>query len=366
VIDARIREQTGSLVPEAPGSWASRVPDIEDPERREYVAQLAEAMDARADRLGEHTAGQQPVWAVRALGPVPEDPVDRLDWEGRASKVAAYRETFGYSHLFEPIGPEPVNSPEARAAWHEAFAALGPVDGVDLRGVPDGRLLNMRATYEAETAWAPRYVGNELRQVRLGEHEARQTASLATAQARAARARGEAEAAGRHEAHARSAQVTEGIFGGLIGKLTETMEARAEWEKTTEQGRHLAVAAHSEYMRRHPDAELEPLRSAEPPQPDETEREALQPEPERTEHETPQWVAELAERNQATMAKIDERRGLRVPSEDHEWEDEGLAWPDEVRRERDAVIQPPKPEIKPAEPVAQAAAAQAKAREAGD
>ncbi|HEX3922112.1 MAG TPA: MobF family relaxase [Streptosporangiaceae bacterium] len=366
VIDARIREQTGSLVPEAPGSWASRVPDIEDPERREYVAQLAEAMDARADRLGEHTAGQQPVWAVRALGPVPEDPVDRLDWEGRASKVAAYRETFGYSHLFEPIGPEPVNSPEARAAWHEAFAALGPVDGVDLRGVPDGRLLNMRATYEAETAWAPRYVGDELRQVRLGEHEARQTASLATAQARAARARGEAEAAGRHEAHARSAQVTEGIFGGLIGKLTETMEARAEWEKTTEQGRHLAVAAHSEYMRRHPDAELEPLRSAEPPQPDETEREALQPEPERTEHETPQWVAELAERNQATMAKIDERRGLRVPSEDHEWEDEGLAWPDEVRRERDAVIQPPKPEIKPAEPVAQAAAAQAKAREAGD
>jgi hypothetical protein len=364
VVDARVREQTGSLVPEAPGAWASRVPDIEDPERREYVGQLAEAMDARADRLGEFTAEWQPVWAIRALGPVPEDPVRRLDWESRAAKVAAYRETFGYTNLFEPVGPEPVNSPEARAAWHEAFAALGPVDGVDLRGIPDGRLLNMRATYEAETAWAPRYVGAELRQVRLGEYEAQQAASLAAAQAKAARARGEAEVADRHEAHAQSAKVTEGIFSGLISKFAETMDARAEWEKNTEQGRHLAVAAHSEYMRRHPDAQLQPMKSAEPPQPDEEERAALQPE--RAEHEAPQWVAELAERNRAAMARIDERRGLVVPSEDHEWQDDGLAWPAEARRERDAVIQPPKPEIKPAEPVAQAAAAQATAREAGD
>jgi hypothetical protein len=323
-------------------------------------------MDARADRLGEFTAEARPVWAVRALGAVPEDPTERLDWEGRAAKIAAYRETFGYSNLFEPVGPEPVNSPEARAAWHEAFAALGPVDGVDLRAVPDGRLLNLRATYEAETEWAPRYVGAELRQVLLGEHEARQTASLAAAQARAARRMGEADVAERHEAHARSAEVTEGIFAGLAGKLSETMNARAEWEKTTEQGRHLAVAAHSEYMRRHPDAQLEPLRSAEPPQPGETEQAELQPQPERAEHLAPQWVTELAERNRAAMARIDEHRGLRVPSEDHEWEDEGLAWPDEVRRERDAVIQPPKPEITPAEPVAQAATAQATAREAGE
>jgi hypothetical protein len=222
----------------------------------------------------------------------------------------------------------------------------------------------MRASYEAETSWAPRYVGAELRQVRLGEYEAQQTASLAAAQARAARARGEAEVADRHEAHARSAQVTEGIFSGLIGKLSETMDARAEWEKNTEQGRHLAVSAHSEYMRRHPDAQLAPMKSAEPPQPGEEERAALQPE--QAEHETPQWVAELAERNRAAMARIDERRGLVVPSEDHEWQDEGLAWPAEARRERDAVIQPPKPEIKPAAPVAQAAAAQATAREAGD
>ena len=64
----------------------------------------------------------------------------------------------------------------------------------------------------------------------------------------------------------------------------------------------------------------------------------------------------MAERNRAAVAKIEEVRGLRVPSEDHEWEDVGEAWPDELRRERDAIIQPPKPEIRPAEPVAERAA----------
>ncbi len=53
-----------------------------------------------------------------------------------------------------------------RAAWHEALAALGPADGPDVRGLPDGTLLHLRDTYLLETAWAPRWVGDELRQVR--------------------------------------------------------------------------------------------------------------------------------------------------------------------------------------------------------
>jgi len=42
----------------------------------------------------------------------------------------------------------------------------GPADGPDVRGMPDGRLLHLRDTYPIETAWAPQYVGDELRQVR--------------------------------------------------------------------------------------------------------------------------------------------------------------------------------------------------------
>jgi hypothetical protein len=41
--------------------------------------------------------------------------------------LGAYRELYGYQHPTEPIGPEPAgDSPEKRAAWHAALAALGP------------------------------------------------------------------------------------------------------------------------------------------------------------------------------------------------------------------------------------------------
>ena len=85
-----------------------------------------------------------------------------------------------------------------------AFGALGPVDGVDVRGEPDGRLLLMRGTYETETAWAPRWVGNELRQVRAGAERAAQDAVRAEAEAKLARERGQHDVAERHEILGRS------------------------------------------------------------------------------------------------------------------------------------------------------------------
>ena len=78
VIDARIRHRTGALVPLPPRPWSQQVPSLADPERRAYVAQIAALMDARKDRIGEHTAGHPPAWATGALGPVPENPACRL------------------------------------------------------------------------------------------------------------------------------------------------------------------------------------------------------------------------------------------------------------------------------------------------
>ena len=64
-------------------------------------------MDDRTRRLGQHTAQTAPTWATPALGPVPADPAARRDWEHKAAAIAAYRETYGYDHPGDPIGPEP-------------------------------------------------------------------------------------------------------------------------------------------------------------------------------------------------------------------------------------------------------------------
>ena len=135
VIDARLRYRLGALIPRPPGPWSAQVPEIADPARRTYITQIAALMDARKDRIGEHAADHAPPWAVTALGPVPEDPLDRLDWQRRAASVGAWRELSGHRHPADPIGPEPVAAaPDLRAAWHEAFAALGPADGPDVAG----------------------------------------------------------------------------------------------------------------------------------------------------------------------------------------------------------------------------------------
>ena len=159
VIDNRLRHRTGSLVPLPAGPWSAQVPAIADPERRAYAAEIAVMMDARKDRIGEHAATNALPWALNALGPVPAHPLDRLDWQRRASSLGAWRELSGHDHPGDPIGPEPVAAaPDLRAAWHEALAALGPADGPDVRGMPDGTLLHLRDTYPLETAWAPQYV----------------------------------------------------------------------------------------------------------------------------------------------------------------------------------------------------------------
>ena len=185
VLDARIRNRSGTPVPLSPRPWSEQVPALADPARRAYVAEIAALMDARTDRIGEHAADHPPAWATAALGPVPAHPPGRLDWQKRAAAIGAWRELSGYDDPADPIGPEPAAAaPDVRAAWHQALAALGPAGGPDVRGMPDGRLLHLRDTYPIETGWAPRYVGDELRQVRAAAWDARLAGLRAAAEAR--------------------------------------------------------------------------------------------------------------------------------------------------------------------------------------
>ncbi|MGH3304995.1 MAG: hypothetical protein ACRDOK_25665, partial [Streptosporangiaceae bacterium] len=347
VIDARIRLITGSLVPQPLRPWSERMPAVAEPERKQFLTELAAAIDARKERIGEHVAEHAPEWAIRPLGKVPDDPLDRLEWQRRAAEIGAYRELYGYGHPTEPIGPEPSgDSPEKRAAWHAAFAALGPVDGVDLRGLPDGSLLHIRGTYETETAWASRHVGRELQRLRISADDASLAAIRAHAEERIACHRGDLDVANRHATLARSYTAMERLYREHESELEQTMEVRREWERATEQTRRLAVAADAELRRRHPGQRFEPLRSAEPLV-TEDERNQLELAPGAEHYETPAWITRLAAERRTVRGRLDERKAVRVPSADPKYEPEGEAWPEWIERDRDAILQPPKPEMRP-------------------
>ena len=357
VVDARIRYRLGSPVPLPAVPWSAQLPGITDPERRSYITEIAALMDARKDRIGEHAAEHQLPWAVTALGPVPEHPVDRLDWQKRASSIGAWRELSGYAHPTEAIGPEPATAvPDVRAAWYEALAALGPADGPDVRGMPDGRLLHLRDTYPIETAWAPAYVGDELRQVRAAAWNAHLAALRASAEAKAASSRGEHDTASRQQELAGSYHALHEVYRQRETMFAATMTDRAEWDAATRAQRHLAIAADAELRRRHPGQRFTPLRSAEPQpataaQRDELTLAAGQPIP-----ETGQWIKDLAAAHHAFASTLAERQSLMVPSEDPGYGDLGRAFPPWPGTTRGAILQPPKPEIRPARQVLERAA----------
>ena len=348
VIDARLRHRLGSLVPLPSRPWSAQVPAIADPGRRAYLAEIAALMDARKDRIGEHAAEHALPWATGALGPVPGHPVDRLDWQRRAASIGAYRELSGYDDPADPIGPEPAAAaPDRRASWYEALAALGPVDGPDVRGMPDGRLLHLRDTYPTETAWAPQWAGDELRQVRGGAREARLAAARASAKAAAARRSGHHEAAARHEALAASYTSMEAAYRQRESVFAGVMADRADWEAATRAQRHLAVAADAELRRRHPEQRFTPLRSAEPRPATGAQRAELTLTPGQDIPEPGQWIKDLATGRRTFADRLADRQSLMIPSEDPGYGSLGRAFPSWTGSPKSAILQPPKPEIRP-------------------
>ena len=313
-------------------------------------------MDARKDRIGEHTAEHTPAWAVTALGPVPDHPLNRLDWQQRASSIGAYRELSGHNDPADPIGPEPADpigpepaaaAPDLRAAWHKALAALGPADGPDVLGMPDGRLLHLRDTYPIETAWAPQYVGDELRQVRAAARDARLAGIHAAAEADAAQRHGDQENASRHRELAASYQAMHDAYRERETVFAAVMADRADWDAATRAQRHLAVAADAELRHRHPDQHYPPLRSAEPGSVTPAQRAELTLTPGERIREMSQWITELAAQRRAFADRLAERQSRTIPAVDPDYEDLGPAFPAWTASRRDAILQPPKPEIRP-------------------
>ena len=320
VLDARIRVRIDPLLPQPPGSWTSRVPQLPDPARQAYLTGIAALMDDRTRRLGEYTAQTDPAWATKALGPVPADPAARRHWERRAAPIAAYREMYGYDHPGDPIGPEPSHqAPDQRAAWCQAYLALGPAAGPDVRAMPDGRLWLLRDTYAAQTAWAPRHVRKELRLSRLGAFDAALSTIRADAEAQAACKTGDHDRAARHEHLATSYRALRDHYQQQEQTLARAMANRQEWEHATAGPRSLAIAADAELRRRRPHQKIEPLRSGEPAAVSDTGREQLSPGPDEKLTERVTRIRDLAAQRQASRAAMDEHPGRTVPGEDPVW-----------------------------------------------
>jgi hypothetical protein len=347
VVDARIRPRVAGMVPLPQRPWSERVPGVRA-EHQVYIQELALAMDARKDRIGEHAVEHEPAWATRALGPVPDEPLNRLAWQRKAASIGAYRELSGFDHPVEAIGPEPISDdPDRRAAWYEAFACLGPADGPDVRALPDGTLHLMRDSYRTETAWAPRYVTTALRQTRMGAEDAELQAIRRDALAQANRQRGHKDAAAANEVLAASYRAMVDAYRSREMIFEATEKDRREWEAITEQPRRLAISADSELRRRHPEQHLEPLRSAEPEPVTEAEQSELALTPDTQLGEIGEWIKDLAAHRKAFAEKLAERNSMTIPAEDPDYEDLGLAFPAFGTSERDAILQPPKPVIKP-------------------
>jgi AAA domain len=348
VIDARIRHRLGTLVPLPARPWSEQVPVLADPEHQAYLAEIAALMDARTDRIGEHAASHPPPWATAALGPVPADPPDRLEWQKRAAAIGAWRELSGHDHPADPVGPEPAAAaPDVRAAWHQALAALGPAGGPDVRGMPDGRLLHLRDTYPVETAWAPRYVGQELHQVRAAAWDARLSGLRAAAEGRAATQRGDDDRAAAQHKLAAGYQALERAYRQREAVFAQTMADRADWDTATRAQRQLAVAADAELRRRHPGQYFSPLRSAEPEPATSAQRDDLTLTPDQSPGETGQWITDLAGRHRIFAGRLADRQSQTVPSEDPSYGDLGPAFPTWPSPRREPILQPPMPEIPP-------------------
>jgi hypothetical protein len=130
-----------------------------------------------------------------------------------------------------------------------------------------------------------------------------------------------------------------------------TMADRTEWERATRHQRQLAVSADAELRRRHPDQRWPPLRSAEPRLGAQPHDANADPYLAQNTEDAGQWTSELAAQHREFADKLAERQSLTIPAEDPDFQASSLAIPVWAQPGKDAILQPPKPQIRPSEQI---------------
>jgi conjugative relaxase-like TrwC/TraI family protein len=260
VLSARIQRSIGTGEAAAEHTtWTDRTPRLGDAEMDRFASDLARAMDERTRELGERAAAESPAWLVERLGEVPNEIMARTEWTQRAGLVYAYREQYGNTEATQDVlGAAPDrHSPEQRAAWLAASAALGrSEDERTITEARDGQLWSWRAAYEREAVWAPPHVGEDLRAARTERDDRAREAVLLDIQAGRAAA---ADERGWLAARADAARALAEAARERIGHLEVVDKARRGWHAATQAARDLAMRADAELHRRHTGLDLPPL-----------------------------------------------------------------------------------------------------------
>jgi hypothetical protein len=177
--------------------------------------------------------------------------------------------------------------------------------------------------------------------------EARLAGLRAAADARAAGQRGDHDQAARKRELAASYQALQEAYRRREAVFAAVMADRGDWEQATRVERHLAVAADAELRRRHPSQYFAPLRSAEPEPATDAQHAELTLIPGEKPAEVGQWIKDLAASHRTFAEKLADRQSLMIPSHDPDYGDLGPAFPAWTSAARNAILQPPKPEILP-------------------
>jgi hypothetical protein len=129
--------------------------------------------------------------------------------------------------------------------------------------------------------------------------------------------------------------------------LAAVMDDRQKWEQATANRRRLAVAADAELRRRHPDQEFEPLRSAEPAPPGQAETEELNLSPDRDIPEPGQWIKDLTAAREAFTTILAEKQRQAVAPGNELLVGPGQFFLCRPEFSASAILQPPRPQIRP-------------------
>ena len=107
------------------------------------------------------------------------------------------------------------------------------------------------------------------------------------------------------------------------------------------------MAADAELRRRHPEQRLTPLRSAEPQAATDAQRAELTLTAGQDIPEAGPWIKDLTAGRRTFADRLADRQSQAIPSEDPEYGNLGQAFPPWTRSSTGAILQPPKPEIRP-------------------